>query len=350
MWSLPRIADLKTGKDVIRYGMVEIALQLAIYAHATHWYDPATRQLHDMPPVDRGRAIVMHAPVGQGRCQIIEVDIAAGWEAVQLAVAVRDWRKRKDLAHIITAPAPVAEAEPPATPERVAWIRNRVQAIRVAGYEAELAALWLIDQVPAPLPTHPTDDQINKVSVWCGLVEDRHQMPFGTVDPLFAPFTRPLPQPAPKPEPPVDPDRLMHARQLVEQAWDILDQFDGDQQGALIAVAGIDPKATMTADWVRNLEALAAEVTDPHGGVFLLYQPHGVTVEVTIDAAEARMVAAAGTKGEARDRAARLTKRAGRIAPRSLAQAVENPLLVALVAQGHGAQDTNNSNQSKEQQ
>lgn len=93
---LPVVADLKTGEDVVTYGMGDIAIQLAIYANASHmWngngYDP-------MPFVDKERALVIHLPVGEGRCDLYWVDIAAGKEAARLAFQVRDWRKRKGLA------------------------------------------------------------------------------------------------------------------------------------------------------------------------------------------------------------------------------------------------------------
>ncbi len=95
-WPMPRVADLKTGKDVVRYGMTEIALQLALYAHASYWW--TGEEWRPMPALDRDKAVVMHLPVGQGRCELYEVDIAAGMVAVQLAIDVRAWRKRKDLA------------------------------------------------------------------------------------------------------------------------------------------------------------------------------------------------------------------------------------------------------------
>lgn len=101
--ALPRIGDLKTAKNVVRYGMTEIALQLSLYAHATHWFDPDAGELHKIDvKIDQERAIVMHLPVGQGRCTLYEVDIAAGWDAVRLAVDVRNWRKRKDLCAELT--------------------------------------------------------------------------------------------------------------------------------------------------------------------------------------------------------------------------------------------------------
>ena len=90
------VADLKTGKDVTKYGTTEIAIQLALYANASHvWngtgYDP-------MPsPIDREKGLIIHLPVGKSACTLYTVDIKAGWEAVQLALDVREWRKRKGL-------------------------------------------------------------------------------------------------------------------------------------------------------------------------------------------------------------------------------------------------------------
>lgn len=95
-WSKPRIGDVKTGRDVSK-SIYEYALQLAIYAHACYWYDPKEKTYHDMPEVDLERAMIIHIPIESGTCQFVEVDIAAGWEAVQHAVWARNWRKRKDL-------------------------------------------------------------------------------------------------------------------------------------------------------------------------------------------------------------------------------------------------------------
>ena len=88
------IADVKTGQD-LRWSWGEIAVQLAIYAHgAGLWtgrgYDP-------MPEVSQERALVIHLPAGQARCELHWLDIAAGWDAARLATAVRAWRARRDL-------------------------------------------------------------------------------------------------------------------------------------------------------------------------------------------------------------------------------------------------------------
>jgi predicted GIY-YIG superfamily endonuclease len=89
------IADVKTGQ-ALRWSWGEIAVQLALYAHgAGLWngtgYDP-------MPPVSLERALVIHLPAGQARCDLYWLDITAGWEAAQIAAAVRGWRNRRDLA------------------------------------------------------------------------------------------------------------------------------------------------------------------------------------------------------------------------------------------------------------
>jgi hypothetical protein len=111
-----RVADLKTGKDAHLY-VNETALQLALYANATHAWkhsaddikrdrygryllpdpDEAPDDYDQMPPVDTEAALLIHLPVGSAECGLYEVDIKSGFEAVRLAVEVREWRKRRDL-------------------------------------------------------------------------------------------------------------------------------------------------------------------------------------------------------------------------------------------------------------
>lgn len=83
------IADLKTGRSV-SYAMGSIAQQLAIYAHGEA-YDVATGQRSPLD-VDQEWAIVVHLPAGTGECVLHWVNIAHGWEAVQLSMRVRAYR------------------------------------------------------------------------------------------------------------------------------------------------------------------------------------------------------------------------------------------------------------------
>jgi hypothetical protein len=120
--NVPVVADLKTGS--LDYGMGKIAMQLALYAHS-HLYNPTTGE-RERHPLNTQRALVIHLPAGKGECNLVWVDIAAGWEAVQLAAQVWAWRSRKGL----TEPyIPVADA--------------LAMAIVAAETVDELTALWV---------------------------------------------------------------------------------------------------------------------------------------------------------------------------------------------------------------
>lgn len=106
------IADIKTGS--IEYGILKIAAQLAVYARS-HTYDIKTgvRGEHGAE-LDKG--VIIHLPAGQGRCELVWVDLLAGWEAVKVARRVREQRalKFKDLA---TPWGQEPEPAPESTPE-----------------------------------------------------------------------------------------------------------------------------------------------------------------------------------------------------------------------------------------
>lgn len=100
---LPFIFDIKSGTD-LAFSLGSIAIQLALYAHSSHCWDPVDGSLHPMPKVQQDTAVVMHLPAGEGRAQALYVDIQAGWDMVQHCVAVREWRNRKNLAYPVLAP------------------------------------------------------------------------------------------------------------------------------------------------------------------------------------------------------------------------------------------------------
>ena len=207
-WALPKIGDLKTGK-VVEYAMNEIAIQEAIYANATHWWNPLKNEYEAMPEIDKDTAIVMHLPVGQAKCTLYEVDIKAGYEALHQALWVRDWRKRNDLGSIVGVTKPKKatrkKAEPKAanatsgelvetTPEviqasledRLAWLRARVKYVMESGQGQELAEVWNASCQDVPTFRHggpTTHEQIDRVAAGCNIVETAHQLPFFEPDP-----------------------------------------------------------------------------------------------------------------------------------------------------------------------
>lgn len=130
------VGDVKTGKSV-DYSWGEIAIQLALYAHAALIWDPVRYAYVPMPAVDLERAIVMHVPAGKGRCDLYQVDIAAGWEMAAICSTVRSWRSRRDLAKPMAVPAadPLAKL-------RLATDTSLVARVHAAATVADLESLW----------------------------------------------------------------------------------------------------------------------------------------------------------------------------------------------------------------
>lgn len=89
------IADIKTGN--VDFGHLKFTMQFAVYARSVP-YDITTHTRFAYPDdLDLTKAILIHLPQGEGRCRLYWVDIAAGWDAVQVAKAVRAWRNRRHL-------------------------------------------------------------------------------------------------------------------------------------------------------------------------------------------------------------------------------------------------------------
>lgn len=150
------IADVKTGS--IEYGVLKIAMQLAIYARS-HTYDIATgvRGEHG---ADTLRGIIIHLPAvedpADARCDLHWVDLKAGWEAVLVARQVRDKRTLKfaDL----TQPFGAAELPiegPLEQPSLADQIRACTTADDVRALWAVHAAEWT-DELTAVASAHIT--------------------------------------------------------------------------------------------------------------------------------------------------------------------------------------------------
>lgn len=130
------IADVKTGS--IDYAALKIAMQLGVYAHCLQ-YDHTTNTRTPLD-VDQDRAIIIHLPAGTGTCELVWVDIKAGWEAVQVAAQVRDWRSRKKLTVSFKDAEPIDSS--PAAEHAVKVDEALLNSINTASTPAELSKLW----------------------------------------------------------------------------------------------------------------------------------------------------------------------------------------------------------------
>lgn len=166
-----RILDVKTGN--MDFGQLGICVQLATYAAGVNtagvydldtgtWLPPQSygdsveTGPWSVPKVETDYALVAHIPVGSGTCELLKVPIDTGWEAVQTAVQVRDWRKQKRLfsaydpgeddgpsdASGWSTPYdghnPIA-VQPPTWPERFRAVGSRAEAMAL--YTEALSAL-----------------------------------------------------------------------------------------------------------------------------------------------------------------------------------------------------------------
>lgn len=120
------IGDVKTAKNV-RLGMTSIAAQLAIYANATHVFDLGMDTYQEMPNVRKDVALVVWLPVLSGKCELLWVDIARGWDIAKLALNVYNARKMNDS---LVTPYGSLEAA------------NYAEQIRQATTKAELSQIW----------------------------------------------------------------------------------------------------------------------------------------------------------------------------------------------------------------
>lgn len=179
------IGDLKTGAD-LSYSWRSIAVQLAAYANAEHRYHVDTDTRLPMPDIDRSVGIIVHLPAGEGRCEIHEVDLVAGHEALMQSLWTRTWRRSKVSRPIellgLESDRP-AQVPPPKLDERRQWLRDRVTALAAGatGVLDELAARWP-DGVPTPLSAVTADAHLDAVAAVVDRIEARLRAPFPETD------------------------------------------------------------------------------------------------------------------------------------------------------------------------
>ncbi len=187
-----QVFDLKTGS--IDYAMNAIAVQMAMYANAEYIYNWRTQEHIPMPDLDKTRGVILHLPAGQGELSLYEVDLVAGWEAAQMAMEVRAWRKRKDL-HIKVHAMETGEATVPPTagPVSIAQDLNRDGALeRIRNLPAQAQEL-LKRNWPAPGVKLPdmTEDQLDILMIRLDQLETEFSAPFlNNKEPDLAPIAK----------------------------------------------------------------------------------------------------------------------------------------------------------------
>jgi hypothetical protein len=138
------IADVKTG--AIDFGVGKMAMQLAVYAHS-HLYNHQTGTRTPLADVNTDRGIIIALNAATGTCELKWIDIAKGWQAVELATQVRDWRAANNLMRPFDIPAAQLPMDPTPAQDQARDLTAEAQAaltvaIHKATSEDELIQLW----------------------------------------------------------------------------------------------------------------------------------------------------------------------------------------------------------------
>lgn len=197
------IGDLKTGKN-LDYTLPGFAIQLAIYCDGC-FYDVDANERFEFPPtMHSGWGVLVHLPVGTGRCELMWADLTVGREGAEIVRSVRRWRKRDDFAQPFVMPASdevaiLSEAGLPTTsdapsfigllPDDQEWTDLMAQwcqgRINVIGAIPEARAL-LLRRWPAevpPLRDGYTAAGVSEILDLIAAVEAAFDLPFPVGDP-----------------------------------------------------------------------------------------------------------------------------------------------------------------------
>jgi len=84
------LGDLKTGQK-LDFSLPGYCVQMALYADGT-LYDVVTERRMPTPPIDKSWTLLIHLPVGQGRCTAWWLSVELGLRGALLAFDVNEWR------------------------------------------------------------------------------------------------------------------------------------------------------------------------------------------------------------------------------------------------------------------
>ena len=130
------LGDVKTSKaDSLEWGVLEFAIQLAIYRYATYMLKLDGSGWDPMPALIGDTAYLMHVPSDDPqRAACLALNVGFGSEALHIAVYVRDLRRRAKREGLVgTIPVP--------SPEALQWAEAR-HAIQDVQDPADLAEIW----------------------------------------------------------------------------------------------------------------------------------------------------------------------------------------------------------------
>jgi len=180
------LGDLKTGQK-LDFSLPGYCVQMALYADGT-LYDVVNDRRLPTPPIDRCWTLLVHLPVGKGRCTAWWLNVGLGLQGALLAFDVNEWRNAwkagrdgHDCFPVEVAKVTeTTDAMPPVPLQSmVDWCQQRITVIR----DNPQARSTLLRKWPNKIPTpkqglsEPAD--IVTVLNLLDSIEAEYSIPFG---------------------------------------------------------------------------------------------------------------------------------------------------------------------------
>jgi hypothetical protein len=187
------IGDIKSGASAVKYPH-KTAIQLALYANAPWMAAPIpswggkTEEFEHLPDkLDLKWAYVIYTP-DEHTVEVLKIEISHAFDMVKKSIfPALEWRKRDDLITSVGSTS-VDEVNAPATEERVAWIKGRLQLVTMLD-EAEKAKTLCASRWPEGVgkPKDPnvvwSEADVDALDQMLQTVEKDCSMPFPIADP-----------------------------------------------------------------------------------------------------------------------------------------------------------------------
>ncbi len=192
------LGDLKTGQK-LTFSLPGYCVQMALYADG-QLYDVVTERRLPTPPVDRNWTMLIHLPVGAGRCTAWWLSVELGLRGALLAYDVNEWRNAwkagrdghdcfpVEVARVshgsYTGVAEEATDPLPPVPlqSMVDWCQQRIAVIRDNPQARSTLLRKWPNAVPTPKQGLSKPDDIVTVLNLLDSIEAEFSIPFG-VDP-----------------------------------------------------------------------------------------------------------------------------------------------------------------------
>jgi hypothetical protein len=193
------LGDLKTGQK-LDFSLPGFCVQCAIYADGV-FYDVHTERRVETPEINKYWCLIVHLPVGQGKCELLWISVELGLRGALLAYDVKEWQNAWKAgrdghdASVVPAPAaaPAADLVPLVEAADAALIGYIAERVRICGEHpkarARLSQQWPVG-VPTPRKGLHDPQHITQVLSVLDSIERDFSLSF-TADPRAASNLRP---------------------------------------------------------------------------------------------------------------------------------------------------------------